>query len=108
MQTLRPFEELRDPKKVPRGAPARNTGEVKMAKLLIDQLSTDGWDPSEHPNAYRKALRKMLASRAAFPVGKTSAQAPEGQVVDLMAALRKSVERAKGRPKKSSARRGAA
>ena len=44
----------------------RKSAEVKMARMLVDQMSGEGWDPSEHPNEYRKALRKLLASKKRF------------------------------------------
>ena len=99
LEVLRPFEELRDPSKLGLPASSRKPAEVKMAKLLIDQMSEE-WDPAAHPNQYRRALRKLLASKRTF--GLKAAEAKEGQggeVVDLMEALRKSVARSGGRPK---------
>src|ERR1700693_395997 len=65
LEVLRSFEELRDSSKL--GVPARgkNAAEVKMAKLLIDQMSEE-WDPTEHPNEYRRAIEKLLASKRTF------------------------------------------
>ena len=108
LQTLRPFEELRDPKDLVKGARAAGAGEVKMAKLLIEQLSTEGWEPSEHPDVYRKALQKLLSSRARFQLKKPAAEGSGAEVVDLMAALKKSLHKARARPRKAAARRGAA
>lgn len=116
IETLRPFEELRNPKDLPIPASTKKSAEVKMARLLIDQMSSEAWDPTAHPNAYKKALEKLLASKRRFSV-----RAPEGKgrkgaenVVDLMDALKKSLgqkgagsARAKGR-KTSSRRAGAA
>jgi len=106
LETLRPFEEIRKPEDLGIRVPAANAGEVKMAKLLIDQLSSDGWEPAEHPNEYRKALRKLLASKARFALTekKKTAEAADN-VVDLMSALKKSLERAKARPSRQSGRR---
>ena len=56
LETLRSYEEVRDPKKLGVPAHAKKSAEVKMARMLVDQMSGEGWDPSEHPNAYRKAL----------------------------------------------------
>ena len=111
LETLRPYEELRSPKDLPIHAAARKPAEVKMAKMLIDQMSSEEWDPTAHPNVYKKALAKLLASKRRFSV-----QAPEGKepqkanVVDLMDALKKSLGQAQARPKarRSVARRAGA
>ena len=110
LEVLRPFEELRDPADLPIPAPAKKSAEVKMAKLLIDQMSTEEWDPTKHPNEYRRALEKLLSSKRKFGL-KEAKEEPEN-VVDLMEALRKSVgqgSRGRARPKRAaSSRRGAA
>lgn len=110
VETLRPFEELRDPSDVPVPAQARKPAEVKMARMLIDQMSEEGWDPAEHPNTYRKALEKLLSSRRRFTLkGRGRGEAAEkDNVVDLMDSLKKSLGAARGRPKKASARRAGA
>jgi len=106
LETLRPFEEIRSPKglPIPASASTRKPAEVKMAKMLIDQMSSEAWDPTAHPNVYKKALEKLLASKRRFavatPAGKTGKTA--GNVVDLMDALKKSLGQSKGR---SGARR---
>ena len=100
LEVLRPFEELRDPSKLGLPASSKKPAEVKMAKLLIDQMSEE-WDPAAHPNQYRRALQKLLASKRTF--GLKAAEAKEGkggEVVDLMEALRKSIgARSGGRSK---------
>ena len=111
LESLRPFEELRDPSRVGVPAHTRKSAEVKMARMLIDQMSGQGWDPAEHPNEYRKSLKKLLASKKRFALeekaeGKGKERAAEN-VVDLMEALKKSL----GQPRRTataSRRRGAA
>ena len=114
LEVLRSYEELRDPGSLPIPSPAKKSAEVKMARLLIDQLSTEEWDPTAHPNEYRQALNKLLASKRKFAVQEPARAGRGGDenVVDLMEALRRSVSKAggasaKARPKKAS-RRGAA
>lgn len=114
LEVLRPFEELRDPGSLPIGATQKKPAEVKMARMLIDQLSSEEWDPTAHPNEYKRALQKLLASKKTFGVApKTRAGAgkeDDGKVVDLMEALRRSVSQAGARPKarRAASRRGAA
>ena len=94
LESLRPYEELRDPQRV--GAPpaTKKSAEVKMARMLVDQMSGEGWDPSEHTNEYRKALRKLLESKKRFVVARKKGEGREHaaeNVVDLMDALKKSL-----------------
>ena len=107
IESLRPFEELRDPKDVPIPASTKKSAEVKMARLLIDQMSAEGWDPSEHPNTYRKALEKLLASKRRFSV-KTRTEKRDENVVDLMDALRKSVGQTRAKSRKPASRKAGA
>jgi len=110
LEVLRSFEELRDPGELPIPSSEKKSAEVKMARLLIDQLSTEEWDPAQHPNEYRRALEKLLSSKLKFTLKEGKGKETEN-VVDLMEALRKSVGQAGGgraRPKKAASRRGAA
>jgi DNA end-binding protein Ku len=111
LEVIRASEELRDPKDLPIPAQTRKAGEVKMARMLIDQMAEEEWDPTEHPNEYRKALEKLLASKRKFELkepAKGGAEAGEGKVIDLMDALRRSVGQAKARPKTAGRRRAGA
>lgn len=114
LEVLRPFEELRDPADLPISGSEKKSAEVKMARLLIDQMSEEAWDPTQHPNEYRRALEKLLASKRKFAVAerKSRGKGKESEnVVDLMEALRRSVGKAGGgraKAKKSASRRGAA
>ncbi|HEY6066946.1 MAG TPA: Ku protein [Thermoanaerobaculia bacterium] len=110
LEVMRSFEELRDPGELPIPASEKKSAEVKMARLLVDQMSTEGWDPTQHPNEYRRALEKLLSSKRTFAL--KEAKQPEN-VVDLMEALRRSVGKAGGgeagraRPKKAKTTRRA-
>jgi DNA end-binding protein Ku len=108
VESLRPFEELRDPKDLPIPASTKKSAEVKMARLLIDQMSADGWDPSEHPNTYRKALEKLLSSKRRFTLKRGRTEKGEENVVDLMEALRKSVGQARPKSRRASSRKAGA
>jgi DNA end-binding protein Ku len=109
LEKLRPFEELRSPSIVNAPAPLHKPAEVKMARMLIDQMSEEGWDPAEHPNTYKKALQKLLSSRRRFRLEKKTGRAAEADnVVDLMESLKKSLGAARSRPRRAASRRGAA
>jgi DNA end-binding protein Ku len=114
LEVLRPFEELRDPGELPIRSSEKKSAEVKMARLLIDQMSEEEWDPAKHPNEYRRALEKLLSSKRKFVLEEGTGKGKgkeDDNVVDLMDALRRSVGKAGGgraKPKKAASRRGAA
>jgi len=70
--------------------------EVKMAKLLVDTLSGD-FDPAEFEDDYAGAVEALVASKVeGGEVRRTPESTPtSGEVVDLLAALQKSVAAAK-------------
>lgn len=72
--------------------------ELSMAQVLIDQLADD-FDPGDYEDDYANAVKALVAAK--LEGGEVTA-APEdeeegGEVVDLLAALAKSVEKAKSR-----------
>ena len=109
LASLRSFEERRNPGSISIPRAPHRPAEVKLAETLIDRLSSDGWDPAEHPDTYRKALQKLLASKAPRVAAGRAEAAKEGEVVDLMEALRRSVGGASKSARRSGGRkRGAA
>ena len=70
--------------------------EMDMAKLLIDQLAGD-YDPSEYEDDYAIAVKELVRAKVEGGEVRVSAAEPEesGEVVDLLAALARSVEKAK-------------
>ncbi|SEE65251.1 Ku protein [Jiangella alba] len=70
--------------------------EMAMAESYIDTLSGD-FDPEEYHDDYREALLKVVEAKAegAEVIAAPEAEPAEGKVVDLMEALRRSVEEAK-------------
>lgn len=88
--------------------------ELKMAESLITTMESD-FDPAEYHDTYREALQQVIEAKVA---GKEVIPAREeeeaGPAVDLMAALRASVEAAKrerggepARPKKAAGKTAA-
>ena len=110
LMVMREFDELRDPDDLDVPHAKASPAEVKMARSLVESMS-DTWDPTAHPNAYRKALEKLVASKRKFVIEESEAKEGEPRkVVDLMEALRKSLgeSRRTARSKSGSRRRGAA
>jgi DNA end-binding protein Ku len=87
--------------------------EVRMAKQLIESL-TEPWDPTRYRDEYREALLELVEKKLAGEPIEVPEEAPPARIVDLMAALKASVEAAKARmpaegapTKRSTAKRGA-
>ena len=70
--------------------------ELDMAKLLIDQLAGD-FEPDEYEDDYAIALKALVRAKVEGGEVQAPVTAAEesGEVVDLLAALAKSVEKAK-------------
>ncbi len=72
--------------------------ELAMAGSLIETLSGD-FDPTQYTDSYREALQQVIEAKVEGRevTAPADAQPTAGTVVDLMAALRASVDAAKGR-----------
>jgi DNA end-binding protein Ku len=88
--------------------------EVDMAKTLIQNL-TEPWKPEAYKDEYREALMDIVERKAAGQPIEAPAAAAPARVVDLMDALKASVEAAKkktpsssGGARRSSAKKSAA
>jgi len=91
LETMYYADEVREPEKAD-GSVRLQKPEVEMAKSLVENLSAD-FDPSKYDDTYRKELLQLLRKKAAGKPLPEPEDEPEGEVVDLMAALRESVER---------------
>jgi DNA end-binding protein Ku len=104
LETMYYAEEVRRPSEVvgeAAGAGEVRKAEVEMAVSLVENLSAE-FDPERYGDTYRSELLDLIRSKA------EGTQMPErreeeGEVVDLMQALRESVERTqRARSKKAS------
>jgi DNA end-binding protein Ku len=97
-----PDFEFLDSKVEPKAA------ELKMAELLIDSLSTD-FDPADYHDAYREALEEVIEAKVEGREVVTPPAPAEGgaQVIDLMAALKASVEATKKTAAPSASKKAA-
>jgi DNA end-binding protein Ku len=104
LEVMRTADELRDPRKLAVKGVAPRPNEIKMARALIEQMS-GGWDPAAHPNVYRKAVEKLIASKTKFDVETEGSAKPAGTVVDLMQALKDSLRGDRKRPARTTRRK---
>jgi len=100
LEVMRELDELRSPDHLEVSKGKASAAELKMARSLIESMS-DTWDPTQHPNTYRKALEKLVASKRTFALEVPEEGEKPAKVVDLMDALRKSL----GQARKSGWRR---
>ena len=108
MSTLLYPDELRIDPSEEMPSPHVTKQELAMATNLIDLLSED-FEPAKYEDRYRSALMEMIdAKLEGQPVKRDKHKAAQGEVVDLLEALRNSVSSAKGgskTPAKSAAKR---
>jgi DNA end-binding protein Ku len=91
LETMYYPDEIREPEKV--GGKGRlEPAEVEMAKSLIENLS-GSFKPERYDDEFRKELLRLLRAKAKGKELPEPKQEEEAEVVDLMAALRESVER---------------
>jgi DNA end-binding protein Ku len=78
--------------------------EVEMAKQLVKSLSAS-FKPDKYNDTYRKELLGLIRAKAKGQELPEPEPAPEGEVIDLMAALRESVKQSEDKqPRRTSSR----
>lgn len=117
LNVLRFAHELRDPKELdlPSGKEGVSERELDMAERLVEGMVSD-WDPEKYRDDYYKDLKTLIKDRVEAGELEESPEAPPapkpergGQVVDLMALLKRSVEDKPGRkPARKAAKKPAA
>ena len=93
LETLFYPEEVRGIQAIP-GLPesiAVTDKELTMAQQLIEQL-TISFDPSRYKDEYREQLEQLIQQKMLGGKGQVAIEAPQTKVVDLMEALKASIE----------------
>lgn len=96
LQTMMWPDEIRAPEVSLGDAAGAKAAEVKMATMLVETLAGD-FDPSEFEDEYRTAVEELVRAKVeGGEVTRTPASTKtSGEVVDLLAALQRSVAAAK-------------
>jgi len=102
LETMYFADEVRKPEKVSIKGSLRDA-EVEMAKTLVENLS-EPFKIEKYDDTYRKELLDLLKAKAKGKKLPEPTEDEEPEVVDLMAALRESVQRTK-RQRASTARK---
>jgi DNA end-binding protein Ku len=80
--------------------------EIKLGATLIENMS-DGFEPDKYRDEYRERVQAMLDEKSrGRDITITVPEAPRtGQIIDLMQALKQSIEKAKPKQKAAAAQR---
>src|SRR5262245_8057168 len=100
MHTLFYADEVRDFSEIERGESVTlKPGEVQLAIQLIEQLASEGFDATKYEDEYRKRALELIEQKVAGQeISLAPAQAPKGQIIDLMEALKASLATRKAKP----------
>jgi DNA end-binding protein Ku len=100
LETMYYADEVRKPEALDGdlGTAKLQRAEVEMAKSLVENLS-GSFEPEKYDDQYRKELLDLIKAKARGQPLPEPKEEEEGEVVDLMAALRESVERTKRQTK---------
>jgi DNA end-binding protein Ku len=106
LETMYYADEVRSPEALDgdMGKTNLQKAEVEMAKSLVENLS-EPFKPEKYDDTYRKELLELIRAKAEGEPLPEPAEEQEGEVVDLMEALRESVERTKKQRKRPSKRK---
>ena len=106
MHTMYFASEVRDFGEIPKGESAKiSAGETQLAIRLIDELSNEQFEPEKYSDEYAERVLNMVNQKAeGQEISLAQPQAKRGQVIDLMAALKGSLERQAERAKKPAVR----
>lgn len=99
LNTLHWPDEIRDTSelKLPGADVEVAKGELDMAMMLIDNLAAATFDPAKYTDRYREALLEVVEEKLGNLEVRTPAAVEPPKVMDLMAALKASVEAAQRR-----------
>jgi DNA end-binding protein Ku len=106
LETMYYPDEIRKPESVDGKVQVRKP-EVEMAKSLVENLS-EPFKPDKYDDTYRKELLELIRAKAKGKKLPEPKEEEDGEVVDLMAALRESVERTKKKQRKRTGSRSRA
>jgi DNA end-binding protein Ku len=106
LETMYYADEVRRPEALDGdlGAAKLQKAEVEMAKSLVENLS-GSFEPEKYDDTYRKELLDLIRAKAEGQPLPEPQEEEGGEVVDLMEALRESVERTKKQRRKPAKRK---
>jgi DNA end-binding protein Ku len=108
MEQLYHSDEVRPLSEIPVERPAIRDAEMRLAAQLIEQITSERFQPERYEDEVRKRIEKLIAKKIeGEDIVATPEERPRAQVVDLMEALKASLAQGKGgRATKASGGRG--
>jgi DNA end-binding protein Ku len=111
LETLFFADEVRDSKSMLDNLPGKTSfskGELNMATQLVESMA-EAWNPKQYRDTYADRVNELIAAKRKGNEIEVADEAPEAtNVVDLLEALRRSVDTARGGGKKATAAKSAA
>jgi DNA end-binding protein Ku len=110
MQQLRYADEIRSFSEVERGDGKPSEKELSLARKLIEQISSDEFHPEAYEDEVKKRVEEVIARKVeGEEVTYAEAAEPQAKIIDLMDALKASLESGDARqrvgPKRATARK---
>ena len=107
MQQLRYADEVKSFDEVERIDATLSDAELALAVQLIEQIASDDFRPDAYEDAVKKRLEEVIAQKVdGAEVTYAPAEQPRAQVIDLMEALKASLEPQSAKGAKAVARKG--
>jgi DNA end-binding protein Ku len=99
-------DEVRNFDDIAKGESAKVTdAETNLALRLIDELSSEQFNPQQYEDEYRQRVLDLVNSKAeGKEITIAAAPAPRAQVIDLVAALKESLGKKVAQEKKPAVR----
>jgi DNA end-binding protein Ku len=93
LEQLHYADELRSFSDVERSETKVSDAELALAEKLIEQIAVDEFEPQKYEDAVKKRLAQVIAQKVeGQEVTFVEAPEPQGKIIDLMEALRASLE----------------
>jgi DNA end-binding protein Ku len=107
MEQLRYAHEIRPFSEVPIGSGEVKPAELKLAVQFIEQVASEKFEPEKYQDEVRERVLELIDRKVAGEdITAAPEEAPQAQIIDLMAALRASIAKTEGE-KKPAARKPA-
>nr|NIP81105.1 Ku protein [Gemmatimonadota bacterium]NIU76570.1 Ku protein [Gammaproteobacteria bacterium]NIU29563.1 Ku protein [Gemmatimonadota bacterium]NIV59976.1 Ku protein [Gemmatimonadota bacterium]NIV81538.1 Ku protein [Gemmatimonadota bacterium] len=93
MEQLRYADEIRPFSEVPIGDAEVKEGELKLAVQLIEQISNEEFEPEKYTDEVRDRVLELIEAKVeGEDITVSAAEEPQAQIIDLMEALKASLD----------------
>ena len=107
MQQLRYQDEIQSFDEVERIQASVQDAELQLATQLIEQIASDEFHPEHYEDSVKKRMEEIIAQKVeGQEITFAPAEQPQGQIIDLMEALRASLEPERKRASGGAGRKG--